>query len=71
MKNMKYLAIFAGIALFAAVTTLVITTSPMVALMGKLAIAASLMGLAATATAYVIDQYADALAMGDDVFHWY
>ena len=68
MKNMKYLAFFAGITLFAAIAALVITSDPMVALIGKFAIAASLMGFAAIATTYAMNRWGDALAMSDDVF---
>lgn len=64
MKNMQYLAIFAGITLFAAIAALVITADPMVTLIGKLVVAVSLMELAAAATAYLMDNGFDARAMG-------
>ncbi len=71
MKNMNYLAIFAGITLFAAIVALVLTADPIVALIGKLAIAVSLMGFAATATTYVMDKCVGVLALGKDEIHWY
>ena len=37
MQNMRYLAIFAGIALFAGLVVLVLSASPLVTLVGKLA----------------------------------
>ena len=71
MQNMKYLAIFAGIALFAGLVALVMAAGPLVALVGKLVIAFSLMGFAATATTYVMDQSVAALAMRNEDFHWH
>ena len=71
MQNMKYLAIFAGITLFAGFVAFVMAANPFVALLGKLAIAAALMGFAATATTYVMDQSVAALAIRNEDFHWY
>lgn len=73
MKNMQYLAIFAGITLFAAIAVLVVTSDPLVTLIGKLVVAVSLMELAAAATAYLMDRDSGfhARAMSKEELDWY
>jgi hypothetical protein len=70
MKNMTYLAMLAGFTLFAAIAALVLTADPVVALIGKLAIAVSLMGFAATATTYLMDNGFLALVTGKAEVDW-
>jgi len=71
MPNMKYVAVFAAIALCAGLMALVIAAGPVVALLGKLAIAVSVMGFAASATAYVMEQSVAAQAIRNEDFHWH
>jgi hypothetical protein len=70
MKNMTSLAMLAGFTLFAAIAALVLTADPVVALIGKLAIAVSLMGFAATATTYLMDNGFLALVTGKAEIDW-
>ena len=71
MRNLKYLAIFVGITLFAGLVALVLAANPFVALFGKLALAAAGIGFAASATTYVMDQSVAALAIRNKDFHCY
>ena len=71
MQNMKYLATFAGVALFTGLAVMVLAANPVVTLIGKLVIAASIMGFAATATAYVMDLSVAGLAIRNEDFHWH
>jgi hypothetical protein len=71
MQNMKYVAMFAAIALCAGIVALAMAASPIVALSGKLAIAVSVVGFAAIATTYVMDQSVAALSLRNEDFHWY
>ncbi len=70
MRNMKYLAIFAGITLCAAIVVLLLSANPVIAAIGSIFIAVSMMGFAATATTYVMDQCVAALALHNEDFHW-
>jgi hypothetical protein len=65
------MAIFAGIALMAGLAVLVLAASPLVAAIGKLTIALAVIGSAATATMYLMDQATAALAFHNEDFHWY
>lgn len=71
MRHITALAIFAGMALLAGFFVLVLAASPLVAAIGKLTIAIAVIGFAATATMYLMDQAAAALAFHNEDFHWY
>ena len=71
MRNIKTLAIFAAITLLAGFVALALAASPVVAAIGKLTIAIAVLGFAATATMYLMDQAAAALAFHNEDFHWY
>ncbi len=71
MKNMKYLAIFAGITLCAGIVVLLLSANPVIATIGSIFIAVSTMGFAATATTYVMEQSVAALALRNEDFHWH
>ena len=71
MTNIKGLAIFAGITLCAAMVVFILTASPIMAILGTLVIAVSMLGFAATATTYVMEQSVAALALRNDGFRFH
>jgi hypothetical protein len=71
MQNMRYIAALAAFALYIGIVALVLTANPLVAVLGKLAIAASLIAFAAAAFTYVMAQGFAAHALRNEDFHWY
>ena len=71
MQNMRHVAAFAAFALCIGIVALVLTANPLVALLGMLAIAASLIAFAAAALTYVMAQSFAAHALRNEDFHWH
>ena len=71
MRNLKYLAISAGLILLAGIFTLVLAANPHIALLGKLAIAVAVIGFVAGAMSYLAEQSLAALALRNEDFHWH
>jgi hypothetical protein len=71
MQNMRYKAALAAFALCVGIVALTLTANPLVALLGKFAIAASLIASATTAVTYVMAQSFAAHALRNEDFHWY
>ncbi len=71
MRNLRYLAIFAGLILLAGIAALVLAANPHIALLGKLAIAVAVIGFAAGAMSYLAQQSLAALALRNEDFHWH
>ena len=70
MANINGLATLAAITFLSVTAVLLLKADPAFALLGAIAIAAVLMGFAATATDWLMDQCVIALSRRNEDFHW-
>lgn len=68
---MKQLAIFGGCALLVGLAALLLAASPLLILLGKLAIGLAMIALAGIATTYVMVQSFAAHTLRNEDFHWH
>ena len=68
---MKNVAVLAAIGLFIGLVALALAVNPLVTLLGEIAIAVSLIALAALATTHVMAQSFAAHALRNEDFHWH
>ena len=71
MRNVGAVAVLAAIVLYVGLLTLGLAGTPLASLMGKLAVAASLIAFGTLAATYVLTQSFAAHALRNEDFHWY
>ena len=70
MLNQRHVVVLAAIALFMGILALALATNPVVALLGKLAIATSVIAFAAFATTCLMARSFAAHTRRNKDFHW-
>ena len=71
MHNMKYPVIATWVTLLAGFAAYIAASSPGFVLIGKLAIAVAILGLAVTFIGYLMQQASMALRLREEDFHWH